>query len=80
MNVLRDQCRSLSRVVLLMGALVPLACGSEPSEQGPREPSAATQAEPASPYLVVLGTAQDGGTPQIGGWDHPAWTAAALER
>ena len=27
----------------------------------------------AAPYLIVLGTAQDGGVPQTGDTDHPAW-------
>lgn len=33
-----------------------------------------------APYLVVLGIAQDGGVPQTGSRDHPAWRDASLRR
>jgi pyrroloquinoline quinone biosynthesis protein B len=32
------------------------------------------------PYLVVLGIAQDGGVPQAGSFDHPAWDDPGLAR
>lgn len=32
------------------------------------------------PYLVVLGIAQDGGVPQAGSFDHPAWDDPSLAR
>lgn len=32
------------------------------------------------PFLIVLGTAQDGGIPQAGSFDHPAWTDASKRR
>ena len=39
-------------------------------------------AQPAddAPYLVVLGIAQDGGVPQAGSKDHPAWDDPALRQ
>jgi len=40
-------------------------------------PSAATAQTP-SPYLVVLGIAQDGGVPQAGSNEHPAWENSDL--
>jgi pyrroloquinoline quinone biosynthesis protein B len=33
-----------------------------------------------SPYLVVLGIAQDGGVPQLGSEQHPAWDNPSLRR
>jgi len=33
-----------------------------------------------TPYLVVLGIAQDGGTPQAGTKEHPGWTDPAFRR
>ena len=33
-----------------------------------------------SPYLVVLGVAQDGGTPQAGTKEHPGWSNPAFRR
>ena len=43
---------------------------------------AVTGAVPAeqAPYLVVLGVAQDGGIPQAGDRNHPAWTEPSLRR
>ena len=40
----------------------------------------AESAQPAGPYLVVLGIAQDGGVPQLGSEDHPAWNDPSLRR
>ena len=40
----------------------------------------ATSAQTASPYLVVLGIAQDGGVPQAGSNEHPAWDNPDLKR
>ena len=37
-------------------------------------------ARPAAPYLVVLGIAQDGGVPQAGSKEHPAWNEPTLRR
>jgi pyrroloquinoline quinone biosynthesis protein B len=34
----------------------------------------------SDPYLVVLGIAQDGGTPQAGAKQHPGWADAAFKR
>lgn len=33
-----------------------------------------------SPYVVVLGIAQDAGIPQVGAWEHPAWHDPSLRR
>ncbi|MEJ2483898.1 MAG: MBL fold metallo-hydrolase [Gemmatimonadota bacterium] len=35
---------------------------------------------PAAPRLIVLGTSQDGGIPQAGSRDHPAWERSDLRR
>jgi pyrroloquinoline quinone biosynthesis protein B len=35
---------------------------------------------PGSPYIVVLGIAQDGGVPQLGSEEHPAWDDPSLRR
>ncbi len=35
---------------------------------------ACARAQPSDPYLVVLGVAQDGGSPQAGSRDHLGWT------
>lgn len=58
---------SLARIVAL-GALLILA-GARVSAQ-----------DNDSPYLVVLGVAQDGGVPQAGDADHPGWDDPAHRR
>jgi pyrroloquinoline quinone biosynthesis protein B len=40
----------------------------------------ATSAQTSSSYLVVLGIAQDGGVPQAGSNEHPAWENPDLKR
>jgi pyrroloquinoline quinone biosynthesis protein B len=42
--------------------------------------SPAAMAQAPSPYLVVLGVAQDGGVPQAGSNEHPAWEQPDLRR
>ena len=42
--------------------------------------STAAGAQPAEPYLVVLGIAQDGGVPQAGTKTHPGWDDPAQRR
>jgi len=39
-----------------------------------------TATKEGAPYLVVLGIAQDGGTPQAGTKEHPGWTDPAFKR
>ena len=39
-----------------------------------------TAASDTAPFLVVLGVAQDGGTPQAGTKEHPGWTDPAFRR
>jgi pyrroloquinoline quinone biosynthesis protein B len=53
-----------------------LAAGSGSASQ--RQPAASSSG--GGPYLVVLGVAQDGGVPQAGSFDHPAWEDPALSR
>ena len=40
----------------------------------------ADSAESTAPYIVVLGIAQDGGVPQLGSEEHPAWGDPSLRR
>lgn len=40
----------------------------------------AVNAQTSSPYVVVLGIAQDGGVPQAGSNEHPAWQSPDLRR
>ncbi len=40
----------------------------------------AIQSEPPGPYLIVLGIAQDGGVPQTGTKQHPAWDDPSRRR
>ena len=40
----------------------------------------ASTADKHAPYLVVLGVAQDGGTPQAGTKEHPGWTDPTFRR
>ena len=47
------------------------AAGTEPPVPGRSD---------SRPYLVVLGVAQDGGVPQAGSFDHPAWDDPSLAR
>ncbi len=54
--------------LFVLGLGLPLAVSAEDPE-----------AEPA-PYLVVLGTAQDGGVPQAGTEDHPGWNDPQYQR
>lgn len=67
---------AIGRVLAL--ALIPtlMAVGSvrdaRAASAEPRPPSA------ASPYIVVLGVAQDGGSPQAGAKEHPGWTDPAF--
>ncbi len=53
----------------LLGLLVLLLAGA-----------CARDAVPSGPYTVVLGIAQDGGVPQAGTSDHPAWEDPSLRR
>jgi pyrroloquinoline quinone biosynthesis protein B len=55
-------------VLMIPAALFLLALPPEASAQTP------------SPYLVVLGVAQDGGVPQAGSNEHPAWEDPDLRR
>ena len=43
-------------------------------------PAAVLAATDSGPYVVVLGIAQDGGYPQAGTKDHPAWADPSLRR
>ncbi len=78
--------RWLLRGFLVAGALVFAACASpEASELGGKvEQASVSETGPVTidqaPYIAVLGIAQDGGIPQIGGWDHPAWQDASQAR
>ncbi len=36
--------------------------------------------QPADPYLIVLGIAQDGGVPQAGSRNHPGWADTTMRR
>ena len=59
---------TLKSCVTVAAALLPLAWPP------------AVFAQTASPYVVVLGIAQDGGVPQAGSSEHPAWENPALSR
>jgi pyrroloquinoline quinone biosynthesis protein B len=69
----------LSRLVALALLLAPLAsgCGSEVRVAMPLGPLRST---PDEPYAVVLGVAQDGGLPQAGTKEDPAWEDAMRRR
>jgi pyrroloquinoline quinone biosynthesis protein B len=50
--------------------VVPMATASPIAVASP----SATFTQESDPYVMVLGVAQDGGVPQAGSKDHPAWT------
>lgn len=61
----------LSLVVLSVGALFTTAACAEPNANKPGE---------NAPYVMVLGIGQDGGYPQAGTKEHPAWDDPSLRR
>lgn len=58
------------------GLCCALAAGAGLAAEAPREPAAPTPA----PYALVLGIAQDGGFPQAGTKESPAWEDPSLRR
>ena len=64
---------ALRLAIAAAAALLLASCGGRAGRAGTRAPDVA--AVPSGPYLVVLGTAQDGGYPQAGTKPGTAWSA-----
>lgn len=60
--------------LLMLVFMVCAGCAGHTRSDRPASPS------PDSPYLLVLGTAQDAGIPQAGAFAHPGWTDPSKRR
>jgi pyrroloquinoline quinone biosynthesis protein B len=63
----------MTRLILLLGCAVLLACAHDPPARADATGAASL---PSGPYLVVLGIGQDGGYPQAGTKPGPPWDPA----
>ncbi|MEE2941032.1 MAG: MBL fold metallo-hydrolase [Planctomycetota bacterium] len=61
----RERALFIAATLLVAAAATTASCAA-PGERTPPRPLHEALVEPAAPYVVVLGTAQDGGLPQIG--------------
>lgn len=62
-------------------AIVAMLSACSPADRAAAPVSSAPDASPhAAPFIIVLGIAQDGGVPQTGSFDHPAWQDASRRR
>ena len=65
--------RSSGWLILAFAIITGCCCDNEPRQQ-------ALSPAPDGPFVVVLGVAQDGGVPQAGTKEHPAWLYSSERR
>lgn len=66
-----DEVAAIILLILLLAA-----AGCSTAGRHGQDPAAT----PGSPFIVVLGIAQDGGVPQAGTKEHPGWTSPEFKR